>query len=1039
VPRRRLLPGCTALLGATWLILALPQPPVVAQPAAASEARWEFDKDEDWRVWYDKKKPRPPFEASDRDGDWAVTILPSDEKVSLQTYAVKIANRQRLHDLRAFTLRAELETGDQAEVLATFKDEAGNRFTLETRPLTPGPNEVTWELPRDFVKNPPAPVGGLTLFNLRVQRSIEHADRPVRVRLEDATPVMFEPVGDAVSVDLQTGDPLHLVKPGAAHGPWLDITNHTDGDLSLHVRLDVTDRYDATPRWGAPRAIRVKAGQVQTLRYDASAAATPGIGYAHWRIELPDGRHLTDLASFAVMNPVGKTPGVEPEDFVFGTAGFHREWSSPQERVELLSHAASIAGVESNRFGTEWRSTERRQGEYNWRYLDRFVDVTLADGMEPQLLVSFGGAPWTKSPQMLARIEADGEMSRQWRYPPRIDLWEGFVRAVAERYRGRVRLYEIWNEPDISYFLGTTEEYLEVIEAAHRVIKSVDPDAIVISGGMASIEHRHAKLDLFDRLFTDHADTYDWFGYHRHGPFHHFERDLQKVFDRRANVGGVVKPLYFNETGLFTDRASEHEMATALVKKLTHAWSLGAKGYHWFCLWVPDRDSQSSAYGFRMFNEDFTPRPIYPAYNNLARYLRGRTYSHALDLGEGRYGYAFRGDGVFTGDGDRDYVLVVWTEDAALAPAVLTLEVGQGGTAKRVGLMGAEQPLNVHGGTTLLHIGHEPSLIVLDDVAGKPTDPQPLVQPAPGLTLVGRRPGEASITVRNPMPEAMSVELAWSVTGDLLLDDASAEPIRTKINPGSSQTFTAQTRLNPTRDRLGGIVGSVEAAWKLDGLDAREVSSIPVREARAIADADAASSTAREPDFRLDRADQVVNHSDVDPDTFAYRWLGPDDLSASVWLARDGRFLSVIVEVTDDEHRQRHEPRNMWQADSLQLGIALPDREAFWELGVALDERGGVQTHTWGVPAGIDPAASPWRRTGVVRSASTTTYRLELDVHALAGGVAPDRLDFNVLVNDSDDSFREGFIQLAPGIAENKDAMLFVPLRFSVSSDRTTP
>jgi hypothetical protein len=57
-----------------------------------------------------------------------------------------------------------------------------------------------------------------------------------------------------------------------------------------------------------------------------------------------------------------------------------------------------------------------------------------------------------------------------------------YVRAVAARYRGRIRAYEIWNEPNFAqFFSGSTETMLRLAKSAYGAIKAVDSTAVVVS------------------------------------------------------------------------------------------------------------------------------------------------------------------------------------------------------------------------------------------------------------------------------------------------------------------------------------------------------------------------------------------------------------------------------------------------------------------------------------------------------------------------------------------------------------------------------
>ena len=53
---------------------------------------------------------------------------------------------------------------------------------------------------------------------------------------------------------------------------------------------------------------------------------------------------------------------------------------------------------------------------------------------------------------------------------------------MAERYRGRITSYEIWNEGSLKVFFGGTAKQLaDLTIQGSRAIKSVDPGAKVLS------------------------------------------------------------------------------------------------------------------------------------------------------------------------------------------------------------------------------------------------------------------------------------------------------------------------------------------------------------------------------------------------------------------------------------------------------------------------------------------------------------------------------------------------------------------------------
>jgi hypothetical protein len=74
--------------------------------------------------------------------------------------------------------------------------------------------------------------------------------------------------------------------------------------------------------------------------------------------------------------------------------------------------------------------------------------------------------------------------------PPRNNADYGdFVAAVAGRYKGRIRAYEIWNEPNLAREWGGRQpnaaQYVALLREAYRRIKQADPNAMVISAGLS--------------------------------------------------------------------------------------------------------------------------------------------------------------------------------------------------------------------------------------------------------------------------------------------------------------------------------------------------------------------------------------------------------------------------------------------------------------------------------------------------------------------------------------------------------------------------
>jgi hypothetical protein len=162
--------------------------------------------------------------------------------------------------------------------------------------------------------------------------------------------------------------------------------------------------------------------------------------------------------------------------FLFGMNPI-RYLDGPTEKE--LKDMASL-GVKSIRIWVNWRKIEPKKGELDWSSLDKLVAQSEQKGMKPWFLVA--GAPQhaCKGGQL------DEQMDRLC--PPKIEPYKIFLAKLVERYQGRIRYYEIWNEPDDEYYwiTGTNAaEYAELLQVSYDIIKGIDNNIQVVMAATA--------------------------------------------------------------------------------------------------------------------------------------------------------------------------------------------------------------------------------------------------------------------------------------------------------------------------------------------------------------------------------------------------------------------------------------------------------------------------------------------------------------------------------------------------------------------------
>lgn len=70
---------------------------------------------------------------------------------------------------------------------------------------------------------------------------------------------------------------------------------------------------------------------------------------------------------------------------------------------------------------------------------------------------------------------------------------------MAERYRGRVEFWEIWNDSDNDFFDSTVEEYIAMQRAASGASTSVAPQEITETGMDTRLGERFQSLTLMKK------------------------------------------------------------------------------------------------------------------------------------------------------------------------------------------------------------------------------------------------------------------------------------------------------------------------------------------------------------------------------------------------------------------------------------------------------------------------------------------------------------------------------------------------------------
>jgi len=151
--------------------------------------------------------------------------------------------------------------------------------------------------------------------------------------------------------------------------------------------------------------------------------------------------------------------------------------------------------------GTTWTAVNPQRDRWDFDALDDAVARAQRGGVD--VLLTLGQTPrWASSDPDRPGPHGPGSSA-----PPRdIADWVRYVEVVAQRYKGRIRAYEIWNEPriagldrryDSQFFYGSAADLVALTRTAQEVIKRVDPQALVVSPGFDGEELGERRVSAF--------------------------------------------------------------------------------------------------------------------------------------------------------------------------------------------------------------------------------------------------------------------------------------------------------------------------------------------------------------------------------------------------------------------------------------------------------------------------------------------------------------------------------------------------------------
>ncbi len=247
------------------------------------------------------------------------------------------------------------------------------------------------------------------------------------------------------------------------------------------------------------------------------------------------------------------------------------------------------AGLGWVRIDFIWPWVEPAQDQFDWRAYDEIVAAARARGLSIYATLAYSPAWATDGPAVTG-------------VPRSVDDWTDVCVRAADRYRGKIQVWGLWNEPNQDgFWAGSRNDYIErILKPGSTAIRSVDAGAKIAGPDLAHLTAGDSDWYVWLREIlqkaSDRLDIVSHHLYDRDG-----SRDVTKKLNDDTQFGGTPslwplvnpslrevlrntgwlgRPVWLTETGWASDQVGESGQAAQLTGLLSD-WFTEQAGREW--------------------------------------------------------------------------------------------------------------------------------------------------------------------------------------------------------------------------------------------------------------------------------------------------------------------------------------------------------------------------------------------------------------------------------------------------------------------------
>lgn len=353
--------------------------------------------------------------------------------------------------------------------------------------------------------------------------------------------------------------------------------------------------------------------------------------------------------------------------------GVNAQWlfESPQSTWPAQFSSIANGGLTTVRTDARWSVAEpdppsaSGQHTYDWSSFDTIAGTLARYGIRWMPTLDYP-PPWAQEdPTENSQEDPNGfgsEMKAQ-----NVPDFTEFAAAMARRYGiggtfwsahpeltpMPVRLWEIWNSPNVTFYwnpqTNAPERFADLYLATRTAMKAVEPKATVMAGALDLVNPPIAsdEIKFVQRMFAHRPEVkneVDLWG------LHPYQETIYWTFRRLARwrqaldrLTGRRVPIAIDELGYTTTKVSEQMRGDELVELAQEFPRSGCDIYDFMpYTWVsPEQDPNDPEQWFGIWNHDGTPKPSGQRFVDAVLQMRGLSSTPAptdqLNLCDSQY------------------------------------------------------------------------------------------------------------------------------------------------------------------------------------------------------------------------------------------------------------------------------------------------------------------------------------------------------------------------------------------------------------------